>query len=116
MPKKSSSSVVIKSANPELIEREVRRYAGALRSTHPEILRVIWFGSWVNGIPTPGSDVDLCLVLSGSELTVRDRIPRYLPSGFPVGIDLFPYTERELEDLKEAHPGWHECIMRGTEI
>ncbi len=116
MPKRSSSSVVIRSANPELIEREVRRYAGSLRSKYPEITRIIWFGSWVNGIPTPGSDVDLCLVLSASELAVRDRVPRYLPSGFPVGLDLFPYTERELEDLREGHPGWHACIMKGKEI
>ena len=29
--------------------------------------RAIWFGSRVNGIPAPGSDVDLCLVLARSE-------------------------------------------------
>lgn len=112
----SSNTVVIKSADPERIAREVEAYARALRSAHPEIRRLIWFGSWVNGTATPGSDVDLCLVLGHSDLVPRDRIPQYLPSGFPVGLDLFPYTEEELEELRESHPGWHRTILAGKEL
>jgi predicted nucleotidyltransferase len=93
VPNESSNTVVIKSTNPERIDKEIRKYVRAFRTKHPEIRRIIWFGSWVNGIPGPWSDVDVCLILSHSELSPRNRIPRYLPSGFPVGIDLFPYTE-----------------------
>ena len=91
-------------------------YVGELRRRYPEIIRVIWFGSWVTGLPMPGSDVDLCLILSSSEKSPWDRVPDYLPLGFPVGIDLFAYTQIEFEDLKESSPGWYRAITSGVEI
>ena len=96
--------------------RTVASYVARLRAEHPEIQQVIWFGSWVTGIPLPGSDVDLCLILSASDKLPRDRIPDYLPVGFPVGIDLFAYTQAEFEQLKETSPGWYATITSGRKI
>lgn len=91
-------------------------YAAQLREQHPEIERIIWFGSWVSGIPTPGSDVDLCLILSASDQPPRERISKYLPLGFPVGVDLFAYTKDELEHMKDSSPGWFNTIRAGVDI
>lgn len=110
------SSVVIKSHDPAAIARAVADYVACLRAGHPEIRRVIWFGSRTTGIPLPGSDVDLCLVLSSSDKPARSRMVDYLPVGFPVGIDLFAYTEAEFAALPEQAPGWHAAIMSGREI
>jgi predicted nucleotidyltransferase len=77
---------------------------------------VIWFGSWVTGLPTPASDVDLCLILSSSDKLPRDRIPDYLPLGFPTGIDLFAYTKEEFERLQHSNPGWYGAIISGMEV
>jgi predicted nucleotidyltransferase len=107
---------VIKSANQEEIAQAVASYVRQLREGHPEIERVIWFGSWVTGLPAPGSDVDLCLILSSSEKSARDRIPDYLPVGFPVGIDLFAYTQAEFLRLRETSPDWYKAIASGKEI
>ncbi len=81
-----------------------------------EIERVFWFGSWVNGLPSPGSDVDLCLILSTSDKPRRERITDFLPCGFPVGIDLFIYTREEFERLQKASPAWYRAICSGREI
>ena len=78
--------------------------------------RIIWFGSRVNGTPTPASDVDVCVVISGSNKMLRDRIGDYLPFGFPVGMDLFPYTEEELDRLKSEHPSWYAAINSGIDL
>lgn len=110
------SSVVIKSTDRQVIIDAVVSYVAQLRSKHPEVKRVIWFGSWVNGLPTPGSDVDLCLILSASDKSVRDRIPDYLPLGFPVGIDLFPYTQDEFDRLRQEAPTWYSTIVSGREL
>jgi len=110
------SSVVIKSIDRQLIKRAVETYADQLQRKHPEIQRIIWFGSWVNGLPVPGSDVDLCLILSATDKPFRERIPDYLPVGFPVGVDLFPYTEDEFEQLCQNSPGWYEAIISGREL
>jgi predicted nucleotidyltransferase len=87
-----------------------------VRVEHPEVERIIWFGSWVNGIPTPGSDVDICLILSFSDKSIRDRIPDFLPVGFPVGIEVFPYTIVEFEALQLQSPSWYKAITAGREL
>jgi predicted nucleotidyltransferase len=109
-------SVVIKSADREHIGRAVAEYVATLRALHPEIERVIWFGSWVNGLPTPGSDVDLCLILESSGQPLRERMAEFLPVGFPVGIDLFPYTRDEFDRLADHSPGWRQAILCGQDI
>ncbi len=78
--------------------------------------RIIWFGSRVNGIPAPGSDVDVCVVIAESDRSLRDRVGDYLPFGFPVGMDLFPYTVAELERLRSEHPSWYEAITAGVDL
>lgn len=114
--RKSSHSVVIKFADREAITRAVASYAERIRKEHPQVKRVIWFGSWVNGLPAPGSDVDLCLVLSTADKPLRERAPDYLPLGFPVGVDLFPYTQDEFERLRRESPTWYAAIVSGREM
>lgn len=110
------SSVVVKSIDREKVRQAVESYAAQLRREHPEVQRVIWFGSWVSGLPTPRSDVDLCLIVSATSKPPRDRISDYLPFGFPTGIDLFAYTEEELLLLKSSSPGWYRAIASGVEV
>jgi len=110
------SSVVIRSIDRGKIQNAVREYSRQLHKEHPEILRVIWFGSWINGYPSPGSDVDICLVLSSADKPVRDRLPDYLPTRFPVGIDLQIYTQNELDHLRQSSPGWYQAITSGIDV
>jgi predicted nucleotidyltransferase len=87
-----------------------------LRQKHSEVNWIIWFGSYVSGLPAPGSDVDLCLILSSSDKPSRERISEYLPLGFPVGIDLFAYTQAEFERFGETSPGWYATIYTGVDV
>ena len=115
-PSGSSASLVVKSNNQAAVERAVRGWARDVRERRPEVLRVVWFGSRVTGTPGPGSDVDVCVVLAAADKPFRDRIGDYLPYGFPVGVDLFPYTVAELERLRLEHPSWHAAISSGVDI
>ena len=109
-------SVEIKSIDRQEICEAVAVFASQLRARHKEIRKMIWFGSWVNGLPCPGSDVDLCIVLSESGKCFCDRIPEFLPVGFPVGVDVFPYTVSEFKALEMRHPEWFAAIQAGVEI
>lgn len=108
-----SNTVVVKSVDRASVESAVETFARSILRKRLEVVSVIWFGSWMSGTPTPESDVDICLILSRSGKRFRDRIPDYLPGGFPVGIDLFPYTEKEFQKLAITHPGWHGAILSG---
>ncbi len=94
----------------------MRHWATWIGATQPNVRRIIWFGSRVNGIPSPGSDVDICLVLDRSEKPFRERAGDYLPLGFPVGMDLFPYTRGEFERLERDHPSWRRAIAAGVDL
>ena len=107
---------VIKSIEKDQITQAVYSNVSDLGEKHPEIERVIRFGSWVTGLPSPGSDVDICLILSKSDKLARDRISEYLPLGFPVGIDLFAYTSEEFNKLKNDSPGWYKTIISEKDI
>jgi predicted nucleotidyltransferase len=93
------SSVVVKSIDEGAVRRAVDRYAADLLATRPNVEEIVVFGSFERGTFAPGSDVDVLIVLSSAETPVRDRVPDFLPSRFPVPLDLFPYTRQELSDL-----------------
>lgn len=71
-----------------------------LARRHPEIERVYLFGSLARGEAMPGSDADLIVVVSRSELPFPDRIPVYRPEGCRIGIDVFPYTREEFDAMR----------------
>lgn len=111
-----SGTLAVKRNNQAAVEQAVRSWARRIGDRRPEVRRIIWFGSRVRGIPSPGSDVDVCIVLASSDKPFRERVGDYLPFGFPVGMDLFPYTVAELDRLRIAHPSWYEAITSGTEL
>jgi hypothetical protein len=46
----------------------------------------------------------------------HERIVDYLPRSFPVGIDLFVFTQEELERLRVEHPTFARAIDSGIEV
>ncbi|WP_322814435.1 nucleotidyltransferase domain-containing protein [Chloroflexus sp.] len=77
MPKPFSPAVVIKSIDRARIEQAVEQYLARLRSEHPQIERVIWFGSWTNSLPSPGSDVDRYLIVSATDKPPCERVANF---------------------------------------
>ncbi len=78
------------------------QYAAALLEAHAEIEEIVVFGSYAVGNYAPGSDLDVFILLSHSERSVRDRVPDFLPGSFPVGVDLFPYTRAEVSSSRAS--------------
>src|SRR2546428_4115805 len=99
MRKPSSLSVKITYFDKLGVRRALKRYVAALTSKHPEIIRIILFGSVARGDAVPGSDVDILIVLSSSEKAFLGRMLDYVPDHFPVGAEVFPYTQAEFEKM-----------------
>ena len=106
---------MVRWADPDRIAEAVREYAENLRR-RPEVSRIYWYGSWVAGVATPSSDVDLCVIVKADVRRPRDRVPDYLPERFPVGLDLVVLTEDEMEELPERAPSWHRAMVEGREL
>lgn len=101
MHEPSLSSVRIYWLDSQTIVEKLKATALQMKAQHPEIERVLLFGSLARGEAVPGSDADLLVILSSSDLTFLERIPRYLPTGLPLGVDVFVYTREELDRMLE---------------
>jgi predicted nucleotidyltransferase len=97
MQTRSSDSVKITFLDKSGIMKAIERLARELPQKYPEIEKIYLFGSFARDEAVPGSDVDILIVLTDSHLPFKDRITEYMPSSFPVGIDVFPYTRSEME-------------------
>lgn len=73
-----------------------------LTDRHPEIEKVVLFGSLARSDAVPGSDADLLLILRESELSFWERSACYRPVDVGIGVDVFAYTRAELEGMLEA--------------
>lgn len=116
-PKPSSPSVRIRYFPKQEVWAALREWVAQLPHVRPEVERVLLFGSLARDEAAPGSDVDLLLVLRESDMPFLDRIPYYTPSPFPVGVEVFAYTQEELEKmLKEGNPLLKRALSEGIEL
>jgi len=90
------NTVVVKSVDEDLVRRSMDSLARRWFEEHPEVEEIVVFGSFVAGNYSPGSDLDVLVVLTSSSLSIRDRIPVFMPDAFPVPVDIFPFTSEEI--------------------
>ncbi len=101
MPKRSFRSVKITYFDTAGVRRAAQEFAARLAAEHAEVLRVILFGSVATGEAAPGSDADFLVIISRSDKEFLERMAQYRPDHFPVGADVFTYTEDELQAMLE---------------
>jgi predicted nucleotidyltransferase len=104
MRRKSYSSSRRESINKERIIRKLSQLARELKGKDGNILKVVLFGSLADDTFTTRSDADILIILKESELPFVERIPQFLLhfSEGDVPVDVFPYTEEELENIPFA--------------
>ena len=106
MQTRSYGSVKVIYLDRSAVIDATRKAVKKLVEDRPEVQKVILFGSMARGDAVPGSDVDLLVVLADSDRTFMDRIGIYRPLGIPIGVDVFPYTEKELAKMFEEGNGF----------
>ncbi len=105
------SSVRIFWPNKDAVELALDKYVAALKNKK-EVIAVYLCGSWAKGTYTAASDVDLLIIIKEDSRVPRERIPLYLPSRFPVSLDLFIYTESEMQN----NPFIHSLLQDGIRL
>ncbi len=101
MRSRSFGSAKVTYFDKEAVWKALRKAAAGI-AAHPEVRRVLVFGSLVRDEAVPGSDVDLLIVTDDIGMSFIDRPGRYRPPGFPVGVDIFAYTEAEMAEMLAA--------------
>ncbi len=111
---RTGDGVRVFSIDREAVTDQVRLAVERLALSHPEIQRVILFGSLVRDDYGPASDADLALILSHSDKPMRERIPDYLVLNIRICVDVFPYTQAEFDArLAEGDPFVRRILAEG---
>jgi predicted nucleotidyltransferase len=117
MLERSTGSVTVIYLDREAVIEKTRAAVDALAHQHAEIERVVLFGSMARGDAVPGSDVDLLMVLSESRFPFLDRSVEYKPKGIPVAVDVFAYTEDEIEKMThDGHMLLKQALSEGVTV
>lgn len=97
MQKRLFHSVKITFFNKKKVSLALKNFVKNITEKHKEIEKIIVFGSFIHNKCVPGSDIDLLIILSNSNKFLIERLTYYMPKKFPVGVDIFPYTKKEIE-------------------
>ncbi len=94
-------SPFLSSAGPRFVNRDeildlARETAARIAARHPEVLKVLLFGSFAREDYGARSDLDLLIVLGQSDEPMRERIGRFLVDAPAYPTDVLVYTEQEL--------------------
>ncbi len=117
MPNESSDSVKITWFDREATPGRLRKAVRKLAELYPEVEAVILFGFIARGDCVPGSDADLLIILKESDLPFLKRIPKYLPPGCEIDVDVFPYTKAEIDKmLRRGNNFIREALAEGISI
>jgi predicted nucleotidyltransferase len=77
----------------------------------PAVEQVWCVGSYARGDWGVGSDIDIVVILTHSDLAPNERYRIYYPSRLPVPADLWVHTLAELETLAARAPGLWRRIL-----
>lgn len=116
-PRRFSSSASVLWFDREAALETVRAAVRELARRHPEIRRVVLFGSLAKGNAVPGSDADLLIVLADYDRPFLERLVIYRPMAGALGIDVFPYSEAELDRMiREDNWLVRTALAEGVEL
>ncbi len=98
MQNKSWSGAEVRFIDYDQTLRNLRKAVAEAKAAYPEIVKVLLFGSLVNGTWTADSDADLIVVVRKELAGFSSRSPYYI---FAEGIatDSLIYSETEFERL-----------------
>ncbi len=110
----------LNSAGPKFVDREeilviAREMARRIGAVHPQVLRVLLFGSFARGDYGTRSDLDLLIILKESEKPAHDRIADFLQHTSIYPTDVFPFTEAEIRSrLEEGDPFLRRAVSESV--
>lgn len=111
MPVRSLNSCVLIWPNREQVLQALQEWAEKAKAQDPKLLRVGYFGSYARGDWGVGSDLDVILILTQSDLPFERRAAEFDLTTLPVPVDVLVYTAAEWQQLTARHgrkPWWQE--------
>jgi predicted nucleotidyltransferase len=95
-----SNSVEVRFIDCDAVIRDLRQAAAEAKAAHPEIIKVLLFGSFVQGNWTADSDADLFVVVRKEFANILER-GSYAIFAKGIPVDSIVYSEAEFAKLSQ---------------
>lgn len=101
--RESYGSVKVFWLNKELLNEQIDKIAAKLAAENPQVKEIILFGSLAENKATAFSDIDIAIIVSDTSERFIDRQDKFINyfQGLGLDIDIFVYTEKELEQKND---------------
>ena len=115
-------NLFLSSARPRFVNKDevlelARTTASRIGSKHPNVVKILLFGSFARNDFGVHSDLDLLIILGSSQKTVTDRIADFLEDALEYPTDVFPYTEQEIHArLRAGDPFLIRASREGIQL
>ena len=102
MPVRSLSSSVLKWPDKQVVDSAVRSWAEKVSEERKDVRKIGYFGSYARGDWGVGSDLDILVILDGSDKPMERRAVDWDTTDLLVPSDLLIYTIDEWEKMRDA--------------
>ena len=99
MPTRLLNSSVLKWPDKATVLKAVEDWSRQAIQKHPEVTRIGFFGSYARGDWGVGSDLDMVIIVEGSNESFEKRAAGWDTTALPVPVDLLVYTQEEWQKL-----------------
>jgi predicted nucleotidyltransferase len=118
LQRKFLSGVEILSVDINKIKKDLKNITLKIKRNHPEVVKIILFGSFAENNYTPYSDIDIAIIVEKTSknfvLRQDDFIDYFKNLNFDVNI--LVYTQNEIEKLKKENNKFVKEILQGKEL
>jgi predicted nucleotidyltransferase len=108
------SSFVLKWPDRSAVDAALRSTAARLAESHPELLRLGYYGSYARGDWGVGSDIDIVAIVGSCSEPFAERARAFDVSGFPVPAEMLVYTASEWSDMQREGRRFARELERET--
>lgn len=96
--------------NESEVHRKLEQWAQKLRTSHPEVARIGYYGSYATGEWGVGSDLDLIIVAANVESRPELRGLDYPTEKLPVPTELRVFSPEEFDELRDRGDRFAEVL------
>ena len=101
MPVRSLNSSILKWPRRDEVKKALRQWLKIMIETHPEIIKLGYFGSLAKGNWGVGSDIDLIVIIQDSSIPFEKRPIGWGFDTLPVPTDILIYTAKEWQGMRK---------------
>jgi len=116
--RKLLDGVEILSVDINKIKKDLKEIVLKIKRNHPEVVKIILFGSFAKNNYTPYSDIDIAIVVKKTSKNFVLRQDEFIDyfKHLDFDVNILVYTQDEIEKLKKEDNKFVKEILQGKEL